>query len=133
MLMPSVERYMTREPYSVGATDSLAFARRLMRDHLIRHLPVLGADAKLIGVLAERDVAVVSAVPGIHLDNIEVSRVMAPAVDVWGEMPLDEVSKLMRERKTDCVVVQGGQGVAGIFTAMDALDALADLLRRATA
>jgi hypothetical protein len=33
----------------------------------------------------------------------------------------------------DCVVVRGGHGVAGVFTATDALQALADIVRRATA
>jgi len=132
MLMPTVSWFMTREPYSVASTDSLARARDLMKKHSVRHLPVLDGDL-LVGIIAERDVAVVSAVPGIDLDHVEVSRVMEPPFDVWGETPIDEVSTMMAERKRDCVVVRGGHGVEGIFTATDALRALAELVRRATA
>jgi len=131
MLMPSVDRYMTREPYSISSGASLERARTMMGEHQIRHLPVIEGD-RLVGVVSERDVAVLRAVPGIDLAHVEIARVMRPPVDVWGETPLDEVSELMSSNRTDCVVVRGGHGVEGIFTAVDALHALADLLRRAT-
>ena len=132
MLMPTVKRFMTREPYSVASTDSLHRAQELMHRHAVRHLPVLDGDS-LVGIIADRDIAVISAVPGVHLAHVEVSRVMEPPLHVWGETPIDEVSSLMAERKCDCVVVRGGHGVEGIFTATDALNALAELVRRATA
>jgi acetoin utilization protein AcuB len=132
MLMPTVSHFMTREPYSVASTDSLRRAHDLMHRYEIRHLPVLDGG-QLVGILADRDVAVVGAIPGVDLHYVEVSRVMEPPLDVWGETPIDEVSSLMLSRKRDCVVVRGGHGVEGIFTATDALHALADLVRRATA
>lgn len=129
MLMPTVARYMTREPYSVSSTASLDRARAMMRQHAIRHLPVIDGD-KLVGVLAQSDVEAVAAVPGIELSHVEIARVMTPALHVWGETPLDEVSDLMSDKRADCVVVMGGHGVQGIFTAVDALRALGELLRR---
>jgi acetoin utilization protein AcuB len=132
MLMPVVDRYMTREPYSVSSTDSLSRVRHMLLVHSIRHLPVIDGG-RLVGVISDRDLAAIEGVPGVDLARVEVARVMAAPVQVWGETPLDEVSELMTKRKSDCVVVQGGHGVAGIFTAMDALAALTDLLRRTTA
>lgn len=131
MLMPNMKRYMTREPYSIASTDSLSRAKSLMTRHMIRHLPVVDGD-RLVGVISERDVAVVEAVPGIDLEKIEVARMMEPPLAVWAEEPIDEVSALMAENKRDCVVVRSGHGVAGIFTATDALRALTDVVRRAT-
>jgi CBS domain-containing protein len=132
MLMPPVERYMTREPYSVQSTESLARVRTLMCMHVIRHLPVIDNN-RLMGIISERDLAAIEAIPGVDLSRIEVSRVMSRPLQTWGDSPLDEVSDLMVSRRADCVVIQGGHGVAGIFTATDAIRALADLLRRATA
>jgi acetoin utilization protein AcuB len=132
MLMPSIDRYMTREPYSVASTENLSRVRHLMLAHSIRHLPVIDGG-RLVGVVGDRDVIAVESVPGIDLAHVEVSRVMSKPVQVWGETPLDEVSELMTKRKADCVVVQGGHGVQGIFTSSDAISALTDLLRRATA
>lgn len=131
MLMPNVKRYMTREPYSVSAKDSVRRARNLMEEHLIRHLPVLDGE-KLVGVVSQHDLDVVAAVPDLDLERMQVARVMTPPIEVWGETPIDEVSALMKDTRRDCVVVKGGHGVEGIFTATDALEALADLVRRAT-
>jgi acetoin utilization protein AcuB len=132
MLMPSVDRYMTREPYSISATDNALLARTRMHHHAIRHLPVIEGNA-LVGLVSERDLDTIEAVPGIDLGHVEIARVMRPPLYVWAETPLDEVSDLMAKSRVDCVVVRGGHGVEGIFTAVDALAALSDLLRRATA
>jgi acetoin utilization protein AcuB len=132
MLMPAIDRYMTREPYSVSSTDSLARVRHMMLAHSIRHLPVIDGE-RLVGVVSDRELVAIERIPGVELSRVEVARVMTPPIVVWGETPLDDVSELMSHRKSDCVVVQGGHGVAGIFTATDALAALTDLLRRAAA
>lgn len=103
-----------------------------MLGHLIRHLPVLDGE-RLVGVVSQHDLDVVAAVSGTNLERIEVAHVMTPPIEVWSETPLDEVSALMKNTRRDCVVVRGGHGIEGIFTATDALEALADLVRRATA
>lgn len=129
--MPSVSRYMTREPYRVASTSSLEEARALMKQHEIRHLPVIDGD-KLAGVISDHDVRIAQAVPGVDLDHIECARLLTAPVCVWGETSLDEVAALMAKRKTDCVVVLGGQGVQGVFTSIDALHALGEILERVT-
>ncbi|MGE0869012.1 MAG: CBS domain-containing protein [Kofleriaceae bacterium] len=131
--MPCVERYMTIEPCSIADTDSLSRARELMCERLIRHLPVVDAEGHLVGIISDRDVDVIAAIPDVDLVRVEVARVMAPPLYVLTDAPIDEVSTLMAESKRDCVVVRGSHGMVGIFTATDALDALADLARRATA
>ncbi|MGE0549226.1 MAG: CBS domain-containing protein [Kofleriaceae bacterium] len=131
--MPSVKRYMTIEPYSIAYKDSLSRAKQLMCEHLIRHLPVVDDQGQLVGIISDRDVDVIAAIPEVDLVRVEVARVMAAPLYVWTDTPIDEVSTLMAESKRDCVVVRGGHGMVGIFTATDALDALADLARRATA
>ena len=49
-----VERFMTRSPETVTATDSLAFALHKMDVGGYRHLPVL-QDGKPVGVVSVRD------------------------------------------------------------------------------
>ena len=129
--MPTVSRFMTREPYRIASTASLEEARALMEQHNIRHLPVMEAD-KLLGILSENDIRIVQAVPGIDLNHVEVSRIVTSPTCVWGENSLDEVAETMADSKVDCVVVLGGHGVQGIFTSSDALRALGDVLQRAT-
>ena len=49
MLMPSMSRYMTRQPWTIRSGATMADAHALMRSHKIRHLPVLDGG-KLVGV-----------------------------------------------------------------------------------
>lgn len=132
MLPPTIDRYMTRNPHSIESTQSLARAKDLMARHHIRHLPVIDGD-RLVGIVGERDLAVVDAIPGVELERVEIARIMSPPLTVRSDASLDEVSDVMRERKADCVLVSEKAGVAGIFTAVDALAALSDLLQRVTA
>lgn len=132
MLMPDVARYMTRDPYSIESRATMARARELMTAHRVRHLPVIDGD-RLVGIITDRDVEVMAVVPGLELAHVRVARVMAPPILVRHDMPLDEVSLLMAREKADCVVVQGAHGIEGIFTAIDALQALAEVTGRASA
>lgn len=126
--MPTVNSFMTRDPYSVASTDSLQRAHSLMHRHSVRHLPVVDGK-QLVGIIGDRDVAAVCSIPGVDLAHVEVSRVMEQPLDVRSEAQIDEVALLMAERRRDCVVVRGASGIEGIFTSTDALRALAALAR----
>lgn len=128
--MPNLKRYMTREPYSTTSGDNLARAKSVMASHLVRHLLVID-DGVLLGVISERAITATAAVASVDLATVPVARLLEPAVVAWGEQPIDEVSTMMAEQRSHCVVVRGGHGIAGIFTAVDALRALADIARRA--
>jgi acetoin utilization protein AcuB len=129
MLMPEVSRYMTREPYTIPSTCTATRALDVMRSHLIRHLPVLDGK-ELVGIVSAEELRALSRVPGVDLDHVEIAKVMHPPLTVWGVVPLDEVADYMSEHQAECVVVLGGHGVQGIFTATDALRALSDVLQR---
>ena len=132
MLMPPVDRYMTRVPITIEPDSSVATARELMTLRMIHHLPVV-ERGNLVGILSERDVQVLASVPGIDLSHVEISSVMGKPHAVWTETGLDTVSELMRDQKCDCVLVRDRGGLKGIFTVVDALGALDDVLQRATA
>ena len=128
MLMPTVHRYMTFDPYTVSARDSMTTAHRIMREHDIRHLPVVD-DTRLVGIVSDRDLRLraVSSDP----DAIAVQEVMTTCVlSVTPHTPLDEAIELMSTARCNSLVVIGKDGVVGILTASDALFALTDLLRR---
>ena len=128
--MPEVSRYMTREPYTIPSTCTAARAQDVMRSHLIRHLPILDGT-ELVGIVSADELSALDRVPGVDLNHVEIAKVMRRPLTVWGSLPLDEVADYMSDHKAECVVVLGGHGVQGIFTATDALRALSDLLHRA--
>ena len=61
--MTSVAKYMTAGPHTIGREQSLVAAKQLMHKIHARHLPVLHGG-KLVGVVSERDLDVVGALPG---------------------------------------------------------------------
>lgn len=127
--IPPLSKYMTTTPHSVGPDQPLAVAHRMMREHHIRHLPVLH-DGKLVGMLTERDVALISAMEGASEKFTNVEDAMS--TDVYVARPetlLDEVASEMAERKFGSTVVMQNEKVVGIFTTTDVSRALAELLR----
>jgi acetoin utilization protein AcuB len=125
MLMPPVSRYMTAHPYAIAPRDKLSSARHLMATRDIHHLPVM-KDEKLVGIVSDRDLHPVHPLHDITVDEMMTEDVAHCAPHT----PLDEVLDLMERRRCSSVVVLGAAGVEGIFTANDALRALADVLRR---
>ncbi|MBL9018139.1 MAG: CBS domain-containing protein [Myxococcales bacterium] len=134
MLMPPISRFMTAKPVTVGRAATLADAHRLMREHAIRHLPVVDDKGELCGVVSERDLHLIETLTEASPEDAQVEDAMVehPFV-VTGDTALDEVAEIMGEHKYGSVVVMGRDGVEGIFTAVDACQVLAQLVRRAVA
>jgi acetoin utilization protein AcuB len=70
---------MTPSPHTIGIEQPLSVAAEPMRAHQIRHLPVLHGG-KLVGILSERDVQLVSGVPSVDPAAIKVEDAMSDIV-----------------------------------------------------
>lgn len=114
---------MSASPYTIGRHEKLSRARELMREHGVRHLPVLDGG-KLVGVLLQR-----------HLHSIEASADVDASIDSVGEAMAKEtfmvapgelvadVARTMEDNEYDCAIVVDRGQVVGILTATDALTA----------
>lgn len=123
-----IQDYMTRSPHSVGAEQTVGFARQLMRAHRIRHLPVL-QGGKLVGMLSDRDIYWIETLREAEGDKLLVEEAMSPVpYAVKPETPLAEVAREMAEHKYGSAVVMEGEKVVGVFTTTDALSALAAMI-----
>jgi acetoin utilization protein AcuB len=121
---------MTRSPHTVGTDQTLAHAHALLRQHKIRHLPVLrGGD--LVGMLTERDLALVEALKDVDPSEVLVEEAMSSgAYAVAPDAPLDQVVSEMAAKKYGSAVVVQNNRVVGIFTNVDLCIAFVDLLRK---
>jgi len=122
-----VRRFMTPSPHSIGLDQPLAEAAQRMREHRIRHMPVL-EGGKLRGIVTERDIALVEALGDVDPKTVTVEEAMTP--EPWSVSPdasLAEVVHTMAERKYGCAVIMEGEHVVGVLTTIDALRAFAEM------
>ncbi|NUN12441.1 MAG: CBS domain-containing protein [Myxococcales bacterium] len=120
---------MTRSPHSIRLDASTDSARRLMYEHGIRHLPVLKSGS-LVGIVTERDLRLIEGIQGQGNTQLTVEEAMsAEVVAVPPTAELLDVVQQMEHTKIGSVVVMDDDLVVGIFTTIDALRILGELLR----
>lgn len=125
---PVVSQYMTDALHTIAPNRSLAAARGEMQHHRIRHLPVLDGG-RVVGLLSERDLLLVETLPGVNPTDVRVEEAMAQEVfTVQPDAPVGEVIEQMIARKLGSAVVCRDERVIGVFTTIDALRALHELL-----
>jgi len=122
-----IRDYMTANPHTIGKGIPIKKALEMMREYRIRHLPVQDAG-KLVGILTDRDLKLASSFEGAW--DFRSEDIMTPdAYAVSPDAPLSKVVEEMAEHKYGSVIVQEPQGkVVGIFTSVDALKVLSELL-----
>ncbi len=126
--IPTVSKYMSTSPHSIGPDQTLAQAQHVMREHAIRHLPVL-SGGKLVGMLTSRDIALVESLKDVDPKKVTVEDAMTNEVyAVAPETPLDSVVREMASKKHGSTVVTQNGHVVGILTTVDVCSALAELL-----
>jgi acetoin utilization protein AcuB len=116
---------MTVSPVVIGIDDTLADARRVMRERGIRHLPVLDAG-RLVGVVSQRDLYLAESLAGVDPGTDTVREAMCgEPYTVPPGASLEEVATTMAERRLGSAIVVDRGAVIGVFTTVDALRALA--------
>ena len=127
--IPTIQRYMTTSPLTVNCEQTLMFAKQIMIDNKIRHLPVL-SGGNLVGIIFERDIDFVQNFKDV---NIEVEKIESAMTEgpysVDASTHLDEVCLKMAADKIGSVLVQDNKKLVGIFTWIDALNAMGELMQ----
>jgi len=118
--------YFTVGTYAVEAHQPVSTAMEVMKEHDLRHLPVL-QDGVVVGEISDRDLRVWQLQKEFKFETA-ISHVMIenPYIVDPGA-PLTEVANEMASRKIGCAIVVSGGRLSGMFTITDALRALARL------
>jgi acetoin utilization protein AcuB len=126
--VPIVADYMTPGPYCIAPNDALPDAFAVMREHDIRHLPVVEGN-ELVGILSDRDMILLQSYAPVRPERITVKDAMTddPYV-VARDTPLNQVARVMAKRKIGSAVVLDGRNIVGVFTVTDGLQALVEAL-----
>lgn len=130
MARQTVQKHMTLSPQVISSAHTLAQARQIMRERNIRHLPVVD-EGRLVGMVSQRDLYLLETLEGVDPAAERVEEAMSPEpFSVRPDAPLEEVALAMAEHKYGSAVVVDQGVVVGLFTTVDALRALATVLRR---
>jgi len=117
-----VKEIMTSRVFTIDEDQTLNEAARLMWEHDIGSVPVLGKDNRVSAILTDRDIAMASYFSGRPLADIPVSTA-ASATELVCCRPDDEiksVEKLMRENQVHRIPVTGDDAeLVGIVSLND--------------
>ncbi|MFH1059833.1 MAG: CBS domain-containing protein [Pseudomonadota bacterium] len=121
-----VKNHMSPQPVTVTPAATVDEALHLMRQHGIRHLPVLDGAA-LVGLVTDNELR--SAWFPSLLSEVTVADLMAPEpVTVPAEATIYQAARLLHNhRLTGLPVMEDGR-VAGIITLTDVLGVLVEIL-----
>jgi len=125
----------------IGPETTLPTANGLMKQHKIRHLPVV-ENGRLVGMISRGDLREASITAGINadsyelhfmLDRLTMGKLMSRKVfSVTPDAFIVHAAELMTEHKIACLpVVDERGGVVGIVTESDLLRMLVIKIREA--
>ncbi len=119
--------------YTISCDETVALAEKMMRQHQIRHLPVLDGR-KIFGIISDRDVKLaklIAAQRGTGRDIFVKDICVYDPYVVPDSEPLDAVATSMARRRIGCAIVTHDGAICGIFTTTDACRLLAEFVRNA--
>ncbi|EGA67245.1 CBS domain-containing protein [Vibrio brasiliensis] len=134
--MIKVEDMMTRSPHTLLRSHNLADAKSMMEALDIRHIPIIDADRKLLGVVSQRDVLAAQESSLQQIPQNQSFTLNTPLYEVMktGVMTaapqagLKESAIYMQKHKVGCLpVVEKGQ-LVGIITDSDFVSIAINLL-----
>jgi acetoin utilization protein AcuB len=115
-------------PWVLAPGDSMSKALAIMREHSVRHIPVVH-DGEVVGIVSERDLDTMRSRRDVDPHEVTLREAMtAPVYTVSPDTPLAEVARAMADNKYGAAVIARGRRILGVFTTTDALCELARLL-----
>ena len=121
-----VKDIMTTNVRKCFTSDSLATAAQLMWEHDCGCVPLLNEDARVVGMITDRDICMAAFFQGTPLSGIKVSTVMSRQLfDCTSDDDLSAAERIMREKKVRRLPVLNQDGrLVGLVS-------LSDIARRA--
>jgi acetoin utilization protein AcuB len=133
-----VRDVMTARPITVGRETPMLEARQRMFAERIRHLVVVEEDARVVGIVTDRDIRLNLPSPATSLSvweinfllaRLTVGAVMTAAVlVVEPDRPIAEAARLLIDHKISALPVIEGGRLVGILTESDFVRALAEAM-----
>lgn len=122
-----VRRWMTTDVVTIKKEASIQEALALMKQHSIRHLPVVNESMKLLGWATDADlrgVLIASMLEELTLEDIMVRKPRT----AYPDMRLEEAAQLILERRIGGLPVVEEGKLIGVITVVDILSAFINIM-----
>jgi len=118
---------MSRNPIAISPEASIQQAIELMKEHSIRHLPVVDGEERLVGWVSDTDLRGVFIASMI--EELTVGDVMiADPITVSSTDVLEQAALLITKHKIGGMPVLEDGKLVGIITVVDILEAFVDIM-----
>jgi len=116
----SVQELMTRNPCSIDADKSVAYAAKMLRDEDVGLAPIVEGD-RLVGTVTDRDIAIRVVAEGKDPESTKVKDIASiNLVTVDPRQDLDEALKLMAKHQVRRLpVTEEGGRLVGLVAQAD--------------
>jgi acetoin utilization protein AcuB len=122
-----VARRMSRDPIAIAPEASIQEAIELMKEHSIRHLPVVDGEERLVGWVSDTDLRGVFIASMI--EELTVGDVMiADPITISSTDVLEQAALLITKHKIGGMPVLEDGKLVGIITVVDILEAFVDIM-----
>ena len=133
-----VKDQMTPNPICGHPEMPVTEAQELMQKHNIRHLPILDADKKLVGLVTQR--SLMNAVPSdlskfrpfvvnYVLAKLKARNIMVKdVITISEDTALEEAARVMSDKRIGCLPVTQGDELVGIISDSDLFTIMVGLL-----
>jgi acetoin utilization protein AcuB len=124
-----VRERMTRNPIFIRPDTPVTEAQALMKREKIHHLPVIGKDEKLVGIVTEKDLLYASPSVATTLSVYEMTSLLAKlkvekvmsreVISIAEDVPLEEAARIMADRRIGGLPIVRGRTLVGMITESD--------------
>ncbi len=129
MHLSTAANIMTTDLVTIAPDATLHQAHEVMREHNIRHIPVVGEDQQLLGMLTQKVMIaqvmkIISVFGASALERKEkqtlVSEIMSTDFDSVGpQEPLIDIAKFFLTNRHGCMPVVSDDKLVGLLTSSD--------------
>jgi CBS domain-containing protein len=115
-----VQELMTKTVWTCRADEPTSASARLMWEHDIGAVPVLGADEKIVGIVTDRDLGMSAYFSGEPLAAVPVEHAMSKVVfTIEPTQAVEKAEELMRSKQIRRVPVVDAGKLVGMITLGD--------------
>ncbi|WP_413582813.1 HPP family protein [Bdellovibrio sp. HCB288] len=118
---------MTNDVIMIAVGSSLAEAQSLMKEHGIRHLPVVDQDQRIVGILSNSDLSFFKDSKMYPVEDF-----MSQPVQTMNQSAslMDAIDTMLEKKISSVLVVNDDEELVGIVTTDDLIQVLGQALRK---